>query len=340
MAAPAHRVVAAPADTPRSVYVQDGKVRSDLSVGELAQIVANPGGGELWVDIDSTSEAQWSLLESLFHFHPLTLEDTRNPHTRVKLEEYDQRYLFIVIRAVAFEDRTRNPYDLRTQSVCFFLGEHYLVTVHEGYRPGVEEIAERLQRNPELLSRGAERLMHTIMDRVIDAFFPILDQVDEFTHRIEERLFVSFDQSVLREIFAVKRLVLSLRRFLSPEREIFNVLTNRPNALLSPESQIYFRDVYDHVLRITDGLDTLRELLGSTLDAYLTQVSNRLSIATKGLTIVATLSVPFVVLSGIWGMNVHDIPLANSPHGFWILIGVQFLIGILLLVALRVMQWL
>ncbi len=107
----------------------------------------------------------------------------------------------------------------------------------------------------------------------------------------------------LHDIFALKRTVLSLRRYLAPQREIFNVLTNRPSPLLPPESQLYFRDVYDHVLRINDSLDTFRELLSSTLDSYLTQVSNRLGSITKGLSVIATLSVPFVVISGMWGMN-------------------------------------
>src|SRR6185503_16213778 len=125
--------------------------------------------------------------------------------------------------------------------------------------------------------------------------------------------------------------VLSLRRHLAPEREVFNVLTNRPSRLLSPESQIYFRDIYDHVLRINDSLDSYRELLSSVLDAYLTQISNRLGKVTKGLSVIATMSIPFVVLSGMWGMNVQNIPLANHPHAFWWMFGIQLAVGLVLL---------
>ena len=148
-------------------------------------------------------------------------------------------------------------------------------------------------------------------------------------------MIVEFDQNALQDIFAVKRLVLSMRRHIAPEREVFNILTNRPSALLSPESQIYFRDIYDHVLRINDSIDTYRELLSSVLDSYLTQVSNRLGKITKGLSVVATLSIPFVVISGMWGMNVQHIPLSAHPHAFWWMLGIQLGLGIVLLFILR-----
>ena len=130
------------------------------------------------------------------------------------------------------------------------------------------------------------------MDGAVDAYFPLLDKLDEFVDSLEQRVIIDFDQSALAEIFAVKRLVLSLRRHVGPEREVFNILTNRPSQLLSPESQIYFRDIYDHVLRINDSIETYRDLLSSVLDSYLTQVSNRLGRITKGLSVIATLSIP------------------------------------------------
>jgi magnesium transporter len=114
-----------------------------------------------------------------------------------------------------------------------------------------------------------------------------------------------------------------------------NVLTNRPSALLTADVQLYFRDIYDHVLRINDSLDTYRDLLSSTMDAYLTQVSNRLGATTKALSVVATMSLPFVVVSGMWGMNFTRIPLSGWPHGFWVLLVVQLGLGLLLLFLLR-----
>jgi magnesium transporter len=314
-----------------------GEVRCDLPPRELADVVRS-GSGELWVDIDGSDRHQHAFLEKVFAFHPLAVEDTLNPHSRVKIEEYDG-YLFVIIRGVRFDETTEDPYDLSTRNLDFFLGPNYLVTVHDGPSPSVSAVVQQMRRAPDLLARGAERLMHAIMDATVDMYFPIVDQIDEFTDAIEERVFVHSDAEALRDIFSVKRLVLQMRRYLGPQREIFNILSNRPTTLLRPESQIYFRDIYDHVLRINEALETYRDLLTSTLDAYLTQVSNRLNVATKGLTVVATLSLPFVVVSGMWGMNFVRIPLSGMPHGFLWIVVVQIVIGLALLGVLRWRKW-
>ena len=315
------------AKLPRSfVCDTQGNVRRDIALKDLTAFVQEPSG-KLWVDIDTSFRQQLALLEKVFRFHPLAIEDVLNPVSRAKVEEYDG-YLFVVLRVVRYHAETEDPYDLETANLCFFLGANYLVTVHSGPSPHVDAIIDLAGRNPDLLARGPARLAHQVMDRAVDEFFPILDRIDEFSDGLEARVFQSFDESALRDIFAVKRMVLQLRRYLSPEREIFNVLTNRPSQLLPPDVQLYFRDLYDHILRINDSLDTYRDLLSSTLESYLSQVSNRLGTITKGLTVIATLSVPFVVVSGMWGMNFARIPLSQSRYGFEIMMGVQLALGL------------
>lgn len=318
---------------PRIVY-RSGKGADivDCHPRDIAALLE--AGGTLWVDIDSTVRSQHAMLEKVFRFHHLAIEDTLNPNSRVKLEEYDG-YLFIILRGIAFAIDTEDPYDLETQDLYCFLGRGLLVTVHAGPVPSIERTFDSLRRSPDLLDRGVERVLHSVMDETIDGFFPILGQIDEFIDTLEQRVFVDFDESALVELFRVKRLVLSLRRYLQPSREVLNVLTNRPTPLLSPAVQLYFRDVYDHVLRINDALDTYRELLSSTMDAYLTQVSNRLGTATKRLSVIATISLPFVVVSGMWGMNFARVPFSGLPYGFLMLVGIQLALGIALLAYLR-----
>lgn len=284
------------------------------------------GQGTLWVDLNREDESDTGLLRTIFNFHPLAIEDSLNPESRVKLEEY-RDFLILIVRGIEFCDETEDPYDIETANLTFFLGKNFLVTVHGPESPAVDEIRGVLDRKPELVSYSPARLMHAIVDASVNAYFPIIDRLDEFMDGLEEKIFARFDQAALREIFSVKRLVLSLRRHLAPQRDVFAVLTNRPSPLLTTETQIYFRDIYDHVLRINDALETFRELLSSTLDSYLSQISNRLGNASKTLSAVATLTVPFVVVSGMWGMNFRAIPLAEHPHGFWILLVVQLLIG-------------
>jgi magnesium transporter len=235
---------------------------------------------------------------------------------------------------------TEDLYDIETFNLWTFVGRNFVVTVHGPHSPGVDAAVERLGRDPSLLERGPGRLMHHILDATVDAYFPIVDQLDEFVDGLEERVFVHFDQEALRDIFSVKRLVLTLRRHLSPMREVFNILQSRPSPHVSTDAQVYFRDVYDHVIRLNENLDTYRDLLSSTLDSYLTQISNRMGMVTKGLTVVATLSVPFVVVSGMWGMNFSAIPLSDWPHGFWVMLAVQLGLGGGLVWLLRRNGWL
>lgn len=325
-----------PADKahPRSWFrTAGGTVLRDLAMHDLPARLEE-AGGFLWVDLDNASPSQVALLEKVFRLHPLVIEDAASPNGRAKVEEFPD-YLFTVVRGVRYVSETDDPHDVETFNLGCVLGPNYLVTLHGSHAPGVEAVWERVQRSPELLERGAARTMHAVLDATVDAYFPIVDQIDEFIDSIEERVFVHFDDAARSEIFSVKRLVLQLKRHLAPQREVFNVLTNRPCALVPPDVQVYFRDVYDHVIRLNESLDSYRDLVSSTMEAYLTQVSNRLNLVTKGLTVVATLSVPFVVVSGMWGMNLADIPLAHSPYGFWLMFGLQLALGGALVWLLR-----
>lgn len=311
----------------------DGVVRKDLSVEEIRRIVES-GVGNLWVDIDYRFPDQVALLENVFHFHPLAIEDSLNPQSRVKIEEY-KGFLILIVRTVAFLEETEDPYDIETVNLTCFLGQSFLVTVHGEQAPPIQTIVKVLERKPELAEAGPARLMHAIVDEAVNVYFPIIDQLDEFIDGLEDRVFGSFDREALRDIFSVKRLVLSLRRHLAPERDVFAVLTNRPSTLMTLDTQIYFRDIYDHILRINDAIETYRELLSNTLDSYLTQVSNRLGTITKALSVVATITLPFIIVSGMWGMNFRHIPLSDAPHGFWTMLVVQIALGVLLLIGLK-----
>ena len=312
----------------------NGQLERDLSVDAIRAAFEHPDGAVLWVDLDVSDDAQAALLSDVFHFHPLAIEDARNPKSRVKAEEYPE-FLVVVARVVSFCETTPDPYDLETANLTLFITEHAVVTTHLETLPSVQALIERLRANPDLLERGPARIAHQVLDAAIDAYFPVLDQLDEFVDDVEQRVFGRFDEALLQEIFKVKRLVISLRRYLAPQREVLSQLTMRPSRFLPPDAQLYFRDVYDHMLRITDALDSYRDLLSSTLDSYLTQVSNRLGSVSKGLAVVGALSIPFVVVAGVYGMNFERIPLSHHPYGFEIMVAIQVALAIVLLVIMR-----
>ncbi len=315
----------------------DGTIETGLSPEAIGAVLAS-GTGTLWVDIDASDPAQSALLADVFHFHPLAIEDALNANSRVKVDEYPA-FLVVIARVVSFCETTPDPYDLETANLTIFLTRNAVVTTHLEDVPVIHALVEKLQANTDLLERGPARIAHLVLDSAVDAYFPVLDRVDEFVDELEERVFGRFDEGMLQEIFKVKRLVISLRRYLAPQREVLSQLTNRPSPFLPQEVQFYFRDVYDHMLRITDMLDSFRDLLSSTLDSYLTQVSNRLGRVSKGLAVVGAVSVPFVVIAGVYGMNFEHIPLSHNPYGWWLMLGAQSVLAGVLLVGMRRRGW-
>jgi magnesium transporter len=331
----AEEAVPARRGVPFSVYRDPaGGVERDLMPARL--VAALEVGGELWVDIEATARHQHALLEKVFHFHPLAIEDTLTPKTRVKLEEYPE-YLFLVVPGVRFDDATPDPYDIETTNLYCFLGHTYLVTVHSGPARAVAEVQERLERGSEVLGRGVAMVLHGVMDAAVDHYLP--DQVDLIVDQLEERVFGKRDTHSIEEVFKVRRLIVQLRRHLAPLREVLSALTNRPHPCIAPASQVYFRDVYDHTIRIVESVEAFRDLLATVLDIHLTQASNQMNQVMKSLSVVATLSLPLVVLAGVFGMNFESLPLIHHPWGFAWAIGLMALLAGAMFWVLRKRGW-
>ena len=338
-------VTTAPAQSPQasknwpiSLYRRpDGTLEQDISPSRMREILQG-GAGELWVDIDSTNMHQLALLEKVFEFHPLAIEDTLSPGSRVKYEEYD-RYIFVVMAVIRFDEGTPEPYDLATSNLYFFLGKNVLVTVHGIPSKSCAAVRERLMRNPELMARGVEMTMHNIIDQSVDAYFPLVEELNVMVDGLEERLFEQFDPDLIHEIFKAKRSAFSLRRHVGPLREVLNILTNRPCGFIRPDTQLYYRDVYDHTIRIVESMDTVRDLLAGVLETYLSQTSNRLNTVMKQLSVVATIALPLIVVAGIFGMNFSQMPFTHNPYGFYGALVVMALTSAVIMWWLKKRRW-
>src|SRR5438034_7413150 len=168
----------------------------------------------------------------------------------------------------------------------------------------------------------------------------MVEELSVLVDGLEERLFEQFDEKLIHEIFKAKRAALGLRRHVGPLREVLNILTNRPCGYIRPETQLYYRDVYDHTIRITESVDTVRDLLAGVLETYLSQTSNRMNKVMKQLSIVATIALPLIVLGGIFGMNFSRLPLIHHPPGFVCALGIMVAAAAAILWWLNKRQWL
>ncbi|ASV11461.1 MULTISPECIES: magnesium/cobalt transporter CorA [Leptospira] len=291
--------------------------------------------GLVWIDLDSTEVEDMDFLARGCNFHPLAIEDCINKNQRPKLDEYGS-YLFIVLHRFQYDIEKKI---LRNNEIHIFFNEKFVVTVHQNEEPSIEQLRGRCMTHGNPLSRGTDQILYMLFDHTVDSNFPILDKMSEEIVRIESQILVNQDsQQTIAGILFLKRNLTRIRRILSPQREIVNSLIRRDNSFLSPKIQIYFRDVYDHLSRIYETIDMDRDLLGNTMDAYFSVISQRTNDIVKRLTLINLIFMPLTFLTGFFGMNFTTIPYENAPL-LYVTIGLMYLIPIGMIFWFRKKHW-
>jgi magnesium transporter len=231
--------------------------------------------------------------------------------------------------------------EVQTEEVDVFVGKNYVVTSHRGSIPALQEAMGRWERTEPELRRQVGFLMHVIADSIIDAYFPIVDTIEDRLDRLELQLFRANAPYSAEEVLAVKRTLYTLRKAIYPLREVFNVFLRREQGLFSPETYPYFQDAYDHVLRLLDIIDVERDMASGALEAQLSIVSNRLNETMKRLTVVAICVAIMGAVFGAWGMNFTHVPLDSlGIQGFVLVVaGTVLLVALTLVIARRVGYW-
>ena len=255
------------------------------------------GSGEFfWLDLELPDTEDFEILREVFKFHPLAVEDSEHFGQRAKIDDYDD-FVFIVVYGAA-------PDDDRLVEVHCFYSERFLVTVHNDDCPAFAEIRERYAKRKGPIQRPS-LLLYGIIDGLVDSFFPVLAEFDDRIDELENAIFVKADDAQLQEIFRMKRILVGLRKAVTPQRDTFARLVAgiQPLPGLTPDDERYFRDVYDHLIRISDLIDGYRDLLTGAMDVYLSTVSNRLNAVMKQLAIIATIFLPLSWVTGFFGQN-------------------------------------
>jgi len=312
----------------------DGVLEEGLGALEIAEALGQPETVG-WLDLQGATPDEIHALEGLFGFHPLALEDAQNPDTRPKIEEYES-FLFLVTRGV-----NHNPGEASLDLIPLFafLNRRLMVTVHERPMRSVATAIDRLRKHPELLREGPDRLLHHLLDQVVDYYFPLVEQLEDRIEALEDQVFLRAEPKLLQAIFETRKEVFVLRRSLSPLREVVaNLMSGLP--YIDAELRPFFRDVYDHVLRILDELETNRDILAGLLEGYLSQVSNRMSGVMKQLAVLATIGLPFTIVTGFFGMNFEVMPWIKEPWGVIAGAGVMVTLASGLYFFFRVRGWL
>jgi len=256
------------------------------------------GGDFFWLDYEDPEEKDFVLLRDVFRFHPLALEDSQQFGQRPKLEDYGT-FAFLVVYGAA-----PPPDEDRLVEVHCFYSEQYLVTVRREHAPSCHELRERYARQPGQLERPIV-VLYRLLDSLSDSFFPALQDYDERIDELEDAMFAEPKDEHLQELVHMKRVLNRLRRVVGPQRDLAGQLFGGASRLpgSDAEAERYFRDVFDHLIRVADLIDSYKDLLTGAMDVYLSMVSNRLNLIVEKLTVLSTVLLPLIVLTGFFGQN-------------------------------------
>ncbi len=267
-----------------------------LERGRVRELLA--GGSFFWLDVHAPEAADLEILREEFGFHPLSLEDSWRFGQRPKIDDYDG-YIFLVVFGASSDEDSDGLVELH----CFY-SDRYLVTLHRDDAPSISALRERYVKRDAPVDDPA-RLLHAVVDGLVDSFFPRLAGIDDRIDVLEEGIFRDAGEAQLQEIFTMKRELVGMRKVISPQRDLFASIVVGVESFpgMTDDDQRYFRDVYDHLIRIGDMVDTYRDLLTGAMDVYLSTVSNRLNGVMKQLAIIATVFMPLTFLTGFFGQN-------------------------------------
>ncbi|HEX2978777.1 MAG TPA: magnesium/cobalt transporter CorA, partial [Anaerolineaceae bacterium] len=305
----------------RTMIYQPGEaLKKCEGVAKVADALQKPDA-LVWVSLEhATDDEINTVLRDTFHFHPLPIEDCMSMgYQSPKIDDFGD-YLFIIAHAI----HPNGSFDtLDTMEVNFFLGMNYMVTCYRDEAVStVETVWQNTDRDERLYQHGADFLCHALLDVLVDEYMPVIDRMDQEIEWLEDRVLAKPEPRTLERILAFKHAVMSLRRILNPQREVMNRLSRDEFSQIDQQSRIYYRDIYDHLVRIQDLTELIRDVISGAMDIYLNSNSLRMNEIMKALTIVSTIFLPLSFIAGVYGMNFHFMPELSQPWAYpaiWVL---------------------
>jgi magnesium transporter len=281
-----------------------------------------------WFDIADPASPELDELAHRFGLHELQIEDCRHRPQRPKAEEHDH-YIFTVLKHM------HDPADLEFDDVDVFFGPDFLISVHRADSALIDAVRARAEQEH---ADRLDRLFYMIVDKIVDAYQPVLDKIADDTADIEDVVLQKPDPEMLARIFALKRKLVDFRRVAGGMREVVNDLMRREKGLLGDDLDVYFRDVYDHIIRTVELIETYRDLLSGALDIYLSAVANRTNEVMKILTIWGTIALPLIIITGFFGMNLK-LPWEGSYLGTALVLALMAISTIAVLIYFKIKRW-
>ena len=314
----------------------DNLVKTDLTLEQVKDALKDENS-LLWVDIKSANEDDITLLTDIFKLHPLTVEDCIMPNARPKLENFTN-YLFLITYAIELHPDQEE--EIKTVELDCCLGKNFLVTVHDDDLKSVSIMKDKIKRNSPVGNQGADFLLCSIIDTMVDNYFPIINKFDDRGDDMSDELFKEPTQETLSKIYNLKNEILFLRRTIGPHADTINLILRGNFELITEANLAYFRNVYDNLTRLNDIIGTSRDTINGALEVYVSVISNRLNEIMKTLTIIATIMMPLTLIASIYGMNFKHMPELTGRYGYPAVVGVMLLVAAVMLIYFKRKKWL
>jgi magnesium transporter len=314
-------------------YLKDGTFLQQVPTSEIRELFSDKGN-LLWIDFEDPTEEEINILRNDFIFHPLLVDDCVASHSQPKLDEFED-YIFLVMHSCFFYEEKKLEEALNIRELDIFFGKNFVVTYHRGHIRSVSMNRRRCEQNPRSVSHGADFIFYSLLDSLVDNYFPIVDVMSERLEKIEEDILANPRPELLSRLFALKRSLVTLRKVAGPQRELIGRFSRPGYPFISGKHRPYFKDVYDHILRIYDISESSRELISADMEAYLSSISFKLNEIMKTLTIIATFVMPLTLITGFYGMNIEIPEFGWGIWGYVSVWGIMFLTSIGMLIYFR-----
>ncbi len=327
------------------ICTENHQLRHELVRDEIGALLLGDDN-LLWLDVEAPGTDEIALLAEEFGLHPLALEDISRRGQRPKIDVYDDFY-FLVCYDIDYDEADDQ---IDEHELHVFIGKNYLITIHADPIEEIDEVATRFRKNMAAIERGIGVLLYSLLDTIVDHYFPTIDRIGERIEELEAQVFENQgagSQVGMQAIFVLKRELITMRRVIAPERDAMAVLARRELPIVSQATGVYFQDLYEHVLRVTDAIDVYRDLLGRVLDSYLTVNSNNLAVAANNLNVVmktlagySIILMSVTLIAGIYGMNFEYMPELGLRFGYPGALLAMGVVGSSLFVYFKRKEWL
>lgn len=284
-----------------------------------------------WVDISNPSIDEQNLLRDFFQFHPLAIEDCLHDLQRPKLDNYDRHTFFVL--------HTYNEKTMEAEELDVFVGGNFVVTFHYDEMHELDEARDRLIHSTKTWKRGSMQALYQIIDKVVDHYFPIIYKIEDFLNEVEDDMSRHHDQFSMHRVFEIRSDLLHLRRTINPMRDLLYRMLASSRLNLSPEERTYFEDIYDHLIKLSEMIDSNRELTSDIRDSHMSMNSSRMNRIMMTLTIVSTVFIPLTFLAGVYGMNFTNMPELEWEYGYFALLAVMSAIAVGMLIWFTYKGW-